>query len=45
MKGESEAMDADQAVEMIHATSPERRSKFAHQIWHLRRQHGTDRGM
>ena len=43
MKGEAYAMSPAAAVEMIHATPPERRSQFAHQIWQIRRQHGTDR--
>jgi hypothetical protein len=43
MKGESQAMDAAAAVEMIHATPPQRRSEFAHQIWEIRRRRGTDR--
>ena len=43
MKGESDAMDTAGAVEMIRATPPERRSEFAHQIWEIRRRHGTDR--
>ncbi len=43
MKGESDAMDSAAAVEMIHATPPERRSEFAQQIWEIRRKRGTDR--
>ena len=43
MKGESDAMPVDAAVAMIHATPPEERSRFAKEIWRLRRMHGTDR--
>jgi hypothetical protein len=43
MRGESDAMDPTSAIEIIHATPPERRSRFAQQIWRLRRQRGTDR--
>jgi ketopantoate reductase len=43
MKGESDAMEPAAAVEIIRATPPERRSKFAQQIWRLRRTRGTDR--
>jgi hypothetical protein len=38
MKGESGAMSVEAAVEMVHATDPERRSQFAHEIWRMRRQ-------
>jgi hypothetical protein len=44
MKGESNQMPVAAAVEMIHATPPERRSRFAQEIWSLRRKHGTDKG-
>lgn len=43
MKGESDAMPPAAAVEMIHATPPERRSEFARKIWEIRRRRGTDR--
>jgi hypothetical protein len=43
MKGESTAMSVPDAVAMIRATPPARRSEFARQIWALRREHGTDR--
>ncbi|HEV2388838.1 MAG TPA: hypothetical protein VGS20_16465 [Candidatus Acidoferrales bacterium] len=43
MKRESDAMSPAAAVEMIHATPPDRRSAFAREIWRLRRKHGTDR--
>ena len=43
MKGESDTMSVPAAVEMIRATPPERRSEFAREIWHLRRQRGTDK--
>jgi hypothetical protein len=38
MKGESDQMPVDAAVEMIHASD---RSQFAREIWRLRREHGT----
>lgn len=41
MKGESDQMPVDAAVEMIHATPAEKRSEFAKQIWALRRKRGT----
>lgn len=37
MKGESDAMSVADAVAMIRATPPERRSSFAKQIWSQRR--------
>jgi hypothetical protein len=43
MKGESDKMDPAAAVEIIHATPPERRSEFAQEIWEIRRARGTDR--
>jgi hypothetical protein len=43
LKGESEAMDQASAIEVIHATPQERRSRFAQEIWRLRRERGTDR--
>jgi hypothetical protein len=43
MKGESDAMEPTAAVAIIHATSPEQRSRFARRIWELRREHVTDR--
>jgi len=43
MKGQSDAMDPAAAIDMIHATPPEQRSRFAQQIWSLRRERGTDR--
>ena len=42
MKGESDAMPVADAVAMIRATPPEERSQFAREIWHIRRQRGTD---
>jgi hypothetical protein len=44
MKGESDQMTVPAAVEMIRATPPERRSRFAREIWEKRREHGTDKG-
>ncbi len=37
MKGESDVMDVAGAVEMIRATPAERRSRFAQEIWRIRR--------
>lgn len=45
MKGQSDAMPVDAAVEMIRATPPARRSEFAQEIWSKRREHGTDGGV
>lgn len=42
MKGQGD-MSVQDAVALIHATPPDRRSEFAKGIWALRRQHGTDR--
>jgi hypothetical protein len=39
MKGESDQMPVDAAVEIIHATPAEERSRFARDIWRLRREH------
>jgi hypothetical protein len=39
MKGESDQMTVPAAVEMIRATTPERRSEFARQIWQTRKAH------
>ena len=39
MKGESDAMTVPAAVEMIRATPPEDRSRFAREIWQRRREH------
>lgn len=44
MKGESDQMPVDAAVEMIHATPAADRSRFAREIWQLRREHGTAGG-
>lgn len=33
----------DEGGRLIHETPPERRSRFAHEIWRRRRQHGTDK--
>jgi hypothetical protein len=43
MKGESDAMAVPAAVEIIRATPPEDRARFAAEIWKRRRQRGTDR--
>ena len=42
VKGDSNAMTVPEAVAMIRATSPSKRSEFAHDIWSRRRQRGTD---
>jgi hypothetical protein len=42
MKGEG-PMEPEAAVDVIHATPPEMRSRFAQQIWQIRRGRGTDR--
>jgi hypothetical protein len=39
MKGESDAMTLPAAVEMVHATSADDRSRFSREIWRLRRRH------
>ena len=39
MKGESSVMPVDEAVEMVRATSPAKRSEFAKEIWDLRKSH------
>jgi hypothetical protein len=39
MKGESDAMTVPAAVEMIGATPPENRSRYAREIWRQRREH------
>jgi hypothetical protein len=43
MKGQNDAMSPAAAIELIHATPADARSRFAHQIWQLRRKHGTAR--
>ena len=42
MKGLSDAMTVEVAVAIIHATPANARSRFAQDIWKLRRAHGTD---
>jgi hypothetical protein len=42
MRGESDQLPVSEAVEMIHATPASDRSRFAMQIWQLRRERGTD---
>lgn len=39
MKGESDAMPVAAAVDMIRATPPATRSRFAQEIWDKRREH------
>lgn len=41
-KGDSSAMSVRDAVAMIRATSPSKRSEYAREIWDRRRSHGTD---
>jgi hypothetical protein len=43
MKGDGGDMSVADAVAMVHATPPDRRSTFAKEIWRKRRQHGTDK--
>ena len=43
MKGESNQMSVPEAVAMIRATPPEDRSEHAQEIWHRRRERGTDK--
>jgi len=42
MKGEGGTMGVSDAVAMIRATPPEQRSRFAREIWAIRRRRGTD---
>ncbi len=39
VKGESDAMTIPAAVEMVRATPPEDRSRYAREIWRRRREH------
>ena len=41
MRGESDQMSVPDAVAMIHATPASDRSRFAREIWRLRREHGV----
>jgi hypothetical protein len=43
MKGESDQMPVDAAVELIHATPASDRSRFAREIWERRGEHRTGR--
>jgi len=45
MKGDGGSMGVAQAVAMIRATTPEMRSRFAKEIWAVRKRHGTDRAV
>ena len=38
-------MELQGAIDLIRDTPPARRSSFASEIWRLRRQHGTDKGV
>jgi len=42
LRGESQDMAPKDAVALIHATPPARRSRFAEDIWRIRRSRGTD---
>jgi hypothetical protein len=44
MKGDSDAMTVPAAVEMIRATPPEDRSRYAREIWRRRRDHWGQSG-
>src|SRR3990172_11487374 len=41
MRGESDQMTVSDAVAIIHATPASNRSRFAREIWRLRREHGA----
>lgn len=41
MKGDGGTMGVSEAVAMIRATQPEQRSRFAREIWAIRRRRGT----
>jgi hypothetical protein len=41
MRGQSDQMPVGAAVEMIHQTPASTRSRFAKQIWEIRRERGT----
>ena len=43
MKGQGGDLSVPDAVALVHATPPDKRSKFAKEIWRKRRQHGTDK--
>ncbi len=43
MRGQSSEMSLGQAVRMVKATPPEKRSEYAAEIWRRRRDRGTDR--
>jgi hypothetical protein len=44
LKGESDAMDPESGLAMVHATPSSRRSDFAQEIWRRRRDHYGERG-
>lgn len=44
LKGESDAMDPESALAMVHATPSSQRSRFAREIWRRRRDHYGERG-
>lgn len=43
LHGESQTMKVADAIALVHATPPEQRSRFAREIWRIRRDRGTDR--
>lgn len=43
LHGESSGMSTADAVALVHDTPPEQRSRFAREIWRIRRERGTDR--
>jgi hypothetical protein len=43
MKGDGGTMTVSDAVAMIHATPPDDRSRFAKEIWTIRKRRGSDR--
>jgi len=45
MKGDGGGMAVGDAVAIIRATPHEMRSRFAKEIWAIRRRHGTDRAV
>jgi len=45
MKGEGGTMAVADAVALIRATPPGERSRFAREIWGIRRQRTTDRAV
>ena len=44
MRGDSREMDLEDAIKIIHATPPERRSEYAREIWRIRKERYGPRG-